>query len=593
VREVEGIIGEMPIYSFGPFALDPSERSLTRDGRRVTVPGKAYQILLLLVEAGGRLVTHGTLRAKLWPDVIVEDRTLTVHVSTLRKSMGAGPSRGFIETVSGAGYRLAVPVHRISADADPSLSSAQVPDAKPLVVQPFSTGSVGEGDKYLGVGIADALTTVLGGLPGLTVSPIGAGERVSSASDIVTAARSLGLGQMLEGSVDVKDKRLHVSVRLVDITSGRAQWTEHFEQDQSDAAAVQDAIALRVADSLLQSADLNRAQMRSYRPRSTEAYFLQLQARASLRLFTLPQLNRALTLFRQAIALDPDYALAHAGLASTYLLLGQSILSTPIPKDEAMPLARQAAERALVQDEEVAEAWAVLGRVKMEYERDWDGAEADLAQAIALNPNSLEALSVYGMFLCTMAHHEEAMATMEKARQLDPQHIHTLQHLGLVYWWGGNSERALEVLGESLRIQPNAVTAHHCRILILDQLGRHDEAMADRLVWLSKLPDKQVFMADLKALERTKGPKAAIAAWATMLESMGLREGATIQWMQAGEVERSFDCAERCLRLRSNTIGTIGVSPPFLSMHDHPRMQKILRELGLDKRLRRPAPRNS
>ena len=103
----------MPVYAVGPFILDTARRRLTRDGQRLAVPGKAWQILLMLVEAGGRLVSHDAFRAKLWPNVVVEDRTLTVHMSTLRKALGDG-SADLIETVSREGYRLAVPLRVLS-----------------------------------------------------------------------------------------------------------------------------------------------------------------------------------------------------------------------------------------------------------------------------------------------------------------------------------------------------------------------------------------------------------------------------------------------------------------------------------------------
>jgi DNA-binding winged helix-turn-helix (wHTH) protein len=141
----------MPIYAFGPFVLDPAERRLTRRGRRVAVPAKAWQILVMLAEAGGRLVPHEAFRAKLWPNVVVEDRTLTVHVSTLRKALGADSVEGYIETVSRAGYRLAVPV-RVLSEADPppqAVSGPPMAEGRPLAVRPFSTRDLAEADTYI------------------------------------------------------------------------------------------------------------------------------------------------------------------------------------------------------------------------------------------------------------------------------------------------------------------------------------------------------------------------------------------------------------------------------------------------------------
>ena len=434
----------MPIYAFGPFVLDPAERRLTRDGRRVAVPGKARQILVLLAEAGGRLVSHDTFRETLWPDVVVEDRTLTVHMSTLRKALG--DAAALIETVSGEGYRLAVPVRVLSAAAPRSASTPPPTGAGTLAVRSFATGDLADGDIYLGVGIADAVSTALGGMAGLTVSPV-------EAMDDLANARSLGVNHLLEGTVQRSAESLRVSARLIEVASGRTEWSESFEQSQGNGAALQDAIAERVATSLPQSSSVDLG-VHSYRPRAAEAYFLQLEARAHLKPFTRLPLIKALTLFEQALTLDPDYAMAHAGLASTYLLMASTAMLRPLQVDEAMPMARRHAQRAIALDEGLAEAWAALGRVKMEYDWDWDGAEADLAHAVALNPSSVEALGTFGQFLSAMGRHDEAMEAMEQARRLDPRSVETLQHLAIAYWMAGQGERALQAVDDSLKVLP-------------------------------------------------------------------------------------------------------------------------------------------
>src|SRR5690348_12342629 len=233
----------MPVYEFGPFTLDPAERRLTRDGRRVSVPTKAWQILLMLVEAGGRLVRHEEFRARLWANVVVEDRTLTVHMSTLRKALG---STDFIETIARTGYRLAVPVS-VQAEAPPAPPPVEAEGL--LVVRPFSTsGGLAEDDSYLGIGIADAVGTALGAVHGLSVSPVGAVE--DPGRDKVEASRRLGAARLLEGTVEGKDERLQVTTRLIDVESGRTERSTRFEQSRNDGAALQDEIAAWVADAL-------------------------------------------------------------------------------------------------------------------------------------------------------------------------------------------------------------------------------------------------------------------------------------------------------------------------------------------------------
>jgi DNA-binding winged helix-turn-helix (wHTH) protein len=571
----------MPTYAFGPFFLDPADRRLTCSGRRVAVPSKAWQILLLLAEAGGRLVPHETFRAKLWPNVVVEDRTLTVHVSTLRKALGADPPADYIETVARTGYRLAVLV-RVLSEADPPPRAASEPpmaEARPLAVGTFSTGDLVEADTYLGVGIADAVTTALGALPGLTVSPAGAVEDL-------TVARTLGLGHLLEGAVQRSADHLHVSARLIDVASGHTQWSERFEHPVADSAALQDAIAQRVANSLAQLSTAAHAGLHSYRPRSSEAYLLQLEGRASLKLHARLSAMKALGLFERAVTLDPNYAMAHAGLASTYLHLASTVILRPLPIEEAMPLARESAERALALDEELAEAWAVLGRVKMEYDWDWDGAEADLAHAVALNPNSVEALAVYGQFLATMGRQEEALEAMEQARRLDPRRLDTLVILAIVYSIADDPVLTLATVNDAASMFDSYTgRALITRMLVLDQIGRHDEAMAERLALLKRQANTQGFAEQLAALDRTKGWRAAMVEWIALLERTNRWMAAAMQCMAVDEPARAIDALERCVSERFTHFTLMLQNPSFRALRGEPRFQQIVRMLKLDGRV--------
>jgi serine/threonine-protein kinase len=425
--------------------------------------------------------------------------------------------------------------------------------------------------------MADALTTALGALPGLAVSPAGA-------VDDLTGARTLGLEYLLEGAVQRSDGQLRVSARLIDVPSGRTQRSEQFVRAQADGVGLQDAIARWVVASLPQT-PIHEPRLHSYRPRVAEAYFLQLQARAHLKPFTRLPLFKALTLFEQVLVLDPDYAIAHAGLASTYLLMASTAMLRPLPVDEAMPMARRSAERAIALDETLAEAWAALGRVKMEHDWDWDGAEADLEHAVALNASSVEALATFGEFLSAMGRHDEAIEAMETARRLDPRQVETLQHLGIAYWMAGDGDKALAAVSESLKIVPGAPRAHYGRMLILDQLGRHDEAMIERLTTLRGLSIAQGLAEQVEELARNQGWKTAMALWITLLERTNRWEGAAMQWMAAGEPGRALDALEHCVRARTTYLFFTGQSPCFRPLHGEPRFQQILRAINLEGRV--------
>jgi serine/threonine-protein kinase len=248
-------------------------------------------------------------------------------------------------------------------------------------------------------------------------------------------------------------------------------------------------------------------------------------------------------------------------------------------------MARRAALQAIALDEGLAEGWAALGRVKMEYDWDWEGAEADLAHAVTLNASSVEALATFGQFLSAMGRHDEAIEAMEQARRLDPRSVETLQHLAIVYWMAGQGERALEAVDESLKVLPGSPRAHYGRMLILDQLGRRDEAMAERLTTLRGLSVAQGLAEHVEALARSKGWRDAMEVWIALLERTNRWEGVAQQWMAVGEPSRALDALEHCVRARTTYLCFTAQNPYFRSLHGDLRFQRILRALKLDGRV--------
>jgi serine/threonine-protein kinase len=414
------------LYEFGSFVLDAFERRLTRQGERVAVTGKTLDVLRLLAEANGRLVDRQTFNAQLWPEVIVEDRNLTVHISTLRKALGSD----CIETVAKSGYRLAVPVRAVNGQA------------------------------------------------------------------------------------------------------------------------------------------------------SSESVRVQREARYQLSQAERVPALKALGLFERAVELDPRDAGALAGLAWTYYLLSSTNVRRPLPVDEAVQLATDAARRALAIDPGRGEAHAVLALLKMLYDWDWAGAETDFARAVALAPDSVEARVGHSLFLSAVGRHDAAIEALSRARDLDPTRRETHERLGLAWWMAGDGERALAALGDAVAIDPQARRPHFRRMVVLDQLGRHDEAAGERAVWLRLFGDHAV--ADrLAVLTRRSGHRAAMDEWIALLAKLNQWFEVAIQAMAIGERAQALDALERCVEQRADGAPFMVAFPSFRPLRSEPRFDRLLQQLGL------------
>jgi hypothetical protein len=172
---------------------------------------------------------------------------------------------------------------------------------------------------------------------------------------------------------------------------------------------------------------------------------------------------------------------------------------------------------------------------------------------------------------------------MDQALRRDPRRLGTRWNLGLIYWMAGESDRALEAKGAAVSANPHATRGHFGRMLILDQLGRHDAAMAERLVWLKRQVPPQADVADqLARLGREKGWRPAMVEWLGMRERANGWLTAAMQWMALSERAHVLDILERCVDDRVTFLALVGRHPCFRALHDEPRFQRILQTLKLD-----------
>lgn len=341
-------------------------------------------------------------------------------------------------------------------------TASEKPDAaKSIAVLPFLTLGFAEDEEYLGLGLADALITRLSQTRQLAVRPTSAVRGfVNSNLNSTSIGRELNVGSILEGSLQRAGERMRVTVQLVDVQSESSLWAEKFLFNFTDIFEVQDEIASQVSKALLKTFDSEEHQKLTVRgTENIEAYQAYLKARFYMYKVTPEGAQKAVSYFEQALALAPDYAEAHAGLAETYIS-GSYIFFSP---QEVLPKARQAATKAIELNPQSAEAHVSLGVVKQLYEWDWQGAESEL------NPNLADAHSGYSNFLSIFERRDEARKYLE---EIKAEGDYSPAELAIGYVALGDKE-------EVFRLLERAFQEHDLQLQYLRVEPGYDEIRSD------------------------------------------------------------------------------------------------------------------
>jgi DNA-binding winged helix-turn-helix (wHTH) protein/TolB-like protein/Flp pilus assembly protein TadD len=611
-------MGPARSYAFGPFVLDTRERRLLRDGEAVPLTLKAFDLLEVLVENQGHLLKKEELLRRVWPDAAVEENNLTVTVSALRKAFGEGPAdRQYIETVPRRGYRFVADLRPAAqpAEAVPRPTRGR-PGLRPRAVALVALAAVGlaagafawlwtrapagapvhsmavlpfrsltRDSEHFGLGMADALITRLG-RTGLLVRSTGTVQKYTAAgTDPLAAGRDLQVDSVLEGSIQTSGDRLRTTVRLLRVGDGATLWAGTFDERLTDIFTVQDSISQRLAEALaLELTDAQRSLLTRRDTNDGAAYELYLRGRFFWNKRTRDGFERGASYFREAVARDPAYALAYAGLADSHI--GLAFYEHAAPQ-AAMPLARTAALTALRLDGSLAEAHASLAHIKANFEWDWPQAERLAREAIALEPRYPTAHQWYGIHvLAPLGRLEEAIDATLRARQLDPLSPVFGTFVGATLFSAGRYDAAIEECRRTIDLHPDFGVAHWYLGRAYLQEGRHLEALAalQQAVTLSggsplmkgSLGVGQALSGDREAAQRTRRELTALRAgsYASALDladisvALGDREEA-FRWLDEAAAERSFH------------LVYLKVWPELDPLRSDARFGALVRRLGL------------
>jgi TolB-like protein/DNA-binding winged helix-turn-helix (wHTH) protein/Flp pilus assembly protein TadD len=522
-------------HRFGAFELDVAAYELRRDGRPVRLERQPMDLLIMLVERRGLLVTRADIIERLWGKDVFVDVETGVHtaVRKIRQALRDAPEQpSFVETVSGKGYRFIAPVEVVEAQPGTSSSPAlpapaPAPAATPasvagdevrsgrnrltaarvgmgllataaaagvivwalagvdgppsevrLAVLPFENLSGDPDSDYLADGLTEETIASLGQVdPGRVgvVSRTSVMTYKGAGRSVAEIGRELGADYLLESSIRAENGRLRIAAKLIRVEDQVQVWSQLYNRDPTSLLGLQQELSAAIAEQIRFRLSPERAEAVARRePRNAAAYDLYLRGLNFANQRTPATTDQAIDHFRRATQLDPDYALAWSGLAEAYT---GSLLNSDFPPLEVTAEALDAAGRAVRADAGLSEAQFVSGYANWILRWNWRAAEAELRQAVDLDPRNVRAHTVLGHALSQMGRHAEALPALRRARELDPLSAQAYAMSSQVAFQARDYPAALDFANQAIALAPEFWIGHIMRGQALVSLEQHQAAL--------------------------------------------------------------------------------------------------------------------
>ena len=455
-----------------------------------------------------------------------------------------------------------------------------------LVVLPFENRSGDPAQEFFADGMTDALIADLAQIAALRViSRTSAMRFKGTHPPLSEIARELRVDAVVEGSALQVGGRVRITVQLVDVASDRNLWAKSYERGLNDILGLQSEVARAIADEIrIQVTPDEQARLRSKGAVNPAAHVGYLQGSFLWNRFTGESVKEAIQRYEEAIAIDPNYAAAYAGLADSYIMLANHHI---LPPREGYTLGRKAAERGLSLDESLAELHTSLSWIHRLFDWDWPGAERESLRALQLNPGYAFGRSRYALLLSGMGRHEEAIAEAERAHQLDPLNLLTYTVMGDTLFYARRFERSVVPYRKCLELDPTFGAAHTDLARSLEHLGRPDEAVDEFVrgtAGSDGLPRPSSGLAILYARAgRLEEARATLQAVQEMAQKQFVSPyGIASYYAVIGDNDRALDWLEKAYSERDGTLVWLKVHPRLDGLRGEPRFRDLLARLRLD-----------
>jgi len=617
------------LIHFGPFELNLENGDLRKHGEAVKLARQPSTVLTLLASRPGELISREELKQKVWNGETFVDfeHGLNFCVRQIRAALGdTAEAPHYIETLPRRGYRFiaslngsSLPPHtpaQIAALPNVALGSGSIRSriivscflvaalalafyalhrraenarrsaAKiMLAVLPFENISGNPEQEYFSEGLTDEIITGLGRLQPERLGVIARTSTMQyrhTEKRIDQIGKELGVDYLLEGGVVRDGREVRVNAQLIIAADQTHVWAESYVFDLGDVLGLENKIAAQIVHQIRLTLNADQhARLNENHQVDEAAHEAYLKGRYFWNRRNDSALLEALKYFQQAIDRDPNYPQAYAGLADTLALIG-SLPKTSIPRSEAMPRAREAAEHALQLDDSLAEAHTSLAFVKMHYDWDWRGAEQEFQRAIELNPSYATAHQWHAFLFTAMGQPQRAVDEILEARRLDPLSLIINTDAAELLTYAGRTDDAIEQVQHTLSMDAGFLPAHMVLGIAYLRKGYLREALEESKR-AEELPNGREWASpQVACLLAMSGEELQARQILSKIKEQGLvATQLAVLYAFLGEKDRAFAFLEEARKERSGSLILLKVYPLYDPLRDDPRFAELIRKVGL------------
>jgi len=628
---------------FGPFEADLRAGELRKHGVKLKLVGQPFEVLAMLLESPGQLVTREELRTRLWPtDTFVDfDHGLNAAVNKLRDALSESAEKPtYVETLPRRGYRfisavelpdslgLKLPVPEMPASLESPVVVAEtqipsrygrrrvfvtalvlvvilavvfgfdlggvrhrlagepsVPRIQSIAVLPLENLSKDPEQEYFADGMTDELITNLAQISALRViSRTSAMQYKGTKKSLSEIAWELHVDAVVEGTVMHSGDRVRITAQLIEASTDHHLWAASYDRDLQNVLSMQEEVTRAIVSEVrVKLTAQEQARLANMHPINPEAFQLWLKGRYYWYKLNPEGLQKAIEYFQQALEKDPAYAPAYAGLADSYNLLA---FFNVFPPREVMPKAKAAAVKALELDDNLAEAHVSLGWAGFTYDLDWPAAGKYFDRAIVLNPAYPLAHSYYSLYLGALGRPEEGLTEAKRALDLDPVSPAINHYVVVQLYLARRFDEAIEQCRKTLELDPSFTPVHGTLAEVYSAKGMYREALAEYEEYSALSggsPRSTAFVgyAHARLGQRSQAFRVLEQLRAASKQRYVPALSFAIVYVGLGEKEQAFLWLEKAYDERTNSLAYLKVQATWDPLRSDPRFADLVRRIGL------------